>query len=516
MTRDIKHVTYAEEKTELTDPPAHVVVRILPDSESDGECTGDEIIGDEESGLALHGLQHRRPSGTAVLESTETLVSGLNLSTSSLAKPAVTPLPKKQMAVVCMVTFIEPLQFGVLFPFVYFLVSGFFPSADSHSVGAYVGLITSSFCVAQLITALPWGYMSDRIGRKPVLLIGLCGNALFMSLFGVSGAFWQAIVFRTACGVLNGNVGVAKSIIGEITDDSNRSLAFSLWETSFGMGAIVGPVIGGILATPTENLAFIFAGNTFLARYPYFLPCIACSAFSVAGILLTTFGYEETLGRTAPTASPERKSQKTLAPKGMDEGSDDKPPSHPALIHRGSTISLDEIPHSVPRHSLRSLMTVRILLPSTAYGLWALVQVVFDETLSIYAVADPSAHGLGLSSRTLGTVLASAGVMQVFAQAVLYPFCERRVGFVGCFKAACVGMTVFVVAAGLVPNVIGNPAAEGQVPVALVLGVVLFGRTVAIVFGYISIMIMINNSAPAPSTLGAVHGIGQMTSSAAR
>ncbi|KAI8590308.1 major facilitator superfamily domain-containing protein [Geranomyces variabilis] len=427
----------------------------------------------------------------------------------STVSPAVdghqkrTPLPKKQMAVVCLVTFVEPLQFGVLFPFVYFMVEGFFPTLSHAALGTYVGVITSAFCVAQLVTAIPWGYASDRIGRKPVLLIGLTGNAIFMTLFGAAGKYWEALLFRCICGALNGNVGVAKSVIGEITDDTNRALAFSLWETAFGLGAIVGPMIGGLLADPTHSLGFLFGNSHFFAANPYFLPCAACALFSVFGIFLTLFGYKETLN-TAPQKPPPVTGTST-------ETIDAAPAAHPALIHRGSTISIDELPP--PRTSFRALMTSKILLPATAYGIWALIQVIFDETLAIYAVSPRGAaqHGLELTSRVLGLVLAATGVLQVFAQAVIYPPCERRVGVLGCLKGACVGMAAFVVGAGCVGEMVDGAAAT-----ASVLGVMLVGRTAAIVFGYISIMIMINNSAPTPAMLGTVHGIGQMACSAAR
>ncbi|KAJ3179291.1 hypothetical protein HDU87_002900 [Geranomyces variabilis] len=414
-----------------------------------------------------------------------------------------TPLPKKQMAVVCLVTFVEPLQFGVLFPFVYFMVEGYFPTLSHAALGSYVGVITSAFCVAQLVTAIPWGYASDRVGRKPVLLIGLTGNAIFMTLFGAAGKYWEALLFRCVCGALNGNVGVAKSVIGEITDDTNRALAFSFWETAFGLGAIVGPMIGGLLADPTHSLGFVFGNSRFLAANPYFLPCAACAFFSVIGIFLTLFGYKETLN-TLPQKPPPVTATST-------ETIDASPVAHPALIHRGSIISIDELPS--PRTSFRALMTSKILLPATAYGLWALIQVLFDETLAIYAVSPrgPAQHGLELTSRVLGLVLAATGVLQVFAQVVLYPPSERRVGVLGCLKGACLGMAVFVVGAGCVGQMVDGAAAT-----ASVLGVMLVGRTIAIVFGYISIMIMINNSAPTPAMLGTVHGIGQMACSAAR
>ena len=74
-----------------------------------------------------------------------------------------------------------------------------------------------------------WGWISDRIGRRPVIVIGLLGNTITNLSFGVSHSLSWAIFSRLSCGLLNGNVAVAKSILGEITDSTNQSMGFSLF-----------------------------------------------------------------------------------------------------------------------------------------------------------------------------------------------------------------------------------------------------------------------------------------------
>lgn len=125
-----------------------------------------------------------------------------------------TPLPARQMLMIMIVTFVEPLQFGIIFPFVYFLVQSFHIAKDETAIGTYVGLLTSSFSIAQLVSGLPWGWASDRVGRRPVVLVGLLGNAISCALFGFSETFAFAIVTRSICGLLNGNTGVIKSMLG--------------------------------------------------------------------------------------------------------------------------------------------------------------------------------------------------------------------------------------------------------------------------------------------------------------
>jgi MFS family permease len=79
----------------------------------------------------------------------------------------------------------------------------------------------SAFFATEAITVLYWSRLSDRIGRKPVLLVGLFGITLSMILVGMSRSFWALVVSRSICGALNGNSGVAKSALGELTDGTN-------------------------------------------------------------------------------------------------------------------------------------------------------------------------------------------------------------------------------------------------------------------------------------------------------
>jgi MFS family permease len=75
---------------------------------------------------------------------------------------------------------------------------------DEDKIGYYAGFLASTFAIAQFFTSLLWGYLSDKIGRRPVLMIGLLGNSLTVSAFGLSKTYTMAIVSRAFCGALNG------------------------------------------------------------------------------------------------------------------------------------------------------------------------------------------------------------------------------------------------------------------------------------------------------------------------
>ncbi|KAJ3411113.1 hypothetical protein HDV05_002722 [Chytridiales sp. JEL 0842] len=204
-----------------------------------------------------------------------------------------TPLPMRIVSVLCVVIFSEPMSMTVLFPFVYFMVRDF-GMADEKDIGFYVGFIASSFSLAQFLTSIFWGWTSDKIGRRPVLLIGLIGNALTILAFGQSHSLAWAIASRAACGFLNGNIGVAKSVMGEITDATNQAKGFSIFGLVWALGMICGPMLGGLLTNPAQNFPSLFGNCVFLKENPYFLPCFLSACVSMTGFVIGFFYLEET------------------------------------------------------------------------------------------------------------------------------------------------------------------------------------------------------------------------------
>jgi MFS family permease len=111
----------------------------------------------------------------------------------------------------------------------------------------------SLFFLTEAIFVLQWGRLSDRIGRKPVLAIGLLGLGLSMTSFGLSHSLLSVIGSRALAGALNGNVGVLKSAIGELTDESNMARAFSCIPLIWFVGATV-----ALVTTPRCRLPLTF------------------------------------------------------------------------------------------------------------------------------------------------------------------------------------------------------------------------------------------------------------------
>lgn len=105
----------------------------------------------------------------------------------------------------------EPIAFMSIFPYVYFMIEDFFRN-DPHkqqggaTIAVYAGMVTSAFAFAEFSSGVPWGRLSDKIGRKPVLLTGLAGTALSMLIFGFAPNLPVALLARALGGLLNGYV----------------------------------------------------------------------------------------------------------------------------------------------------------------------------------------------------------------------------------------------------------------------------------------------------------------------
>lgn len=91
-----------------------------------------------------------------------------------------------------------------IFPYVYYMILSFNITFDTRQIAVYVGMVTSAFAFAEFSSGVAWGRISDRVGRKPVLLAGLAGTALSMLVFGFAQNLPVALVGRALGGLLNG------------------------------------------------------------------------------------------------------------------------------------------------------------------------------------------------------------------------------------------------------------------------------------------------------------------------
>lgn len=123
--------------------------------------------------------------------------------------------PTTQLLLLAICRVAEPIALTSIFPYSWVMVKDF-KIANSHDASLYAGILISAFSLAEALTGMFWGGLSDRIGRKPVLLFGCFGTMISLLMVGFSTNFWVALFGRALGGALNGNIGVIQTMVGEL------------------------------------------------------------------------------------------------------------------------------------------------------------------------------------------------------------------------------------------------------------------------------------------------------------
>jgi len=175
------------------------------------------------------------------------------------------------------VVFIDLIGFGMVIPLLPLL---------GESLGASpwdVGLLMASFSACQFVATPLWGGLSDRIGRKPVVLAGLLGSAVCYALMANADAYWELLATRSLAGLMAGNISAAFAYAADITTAENRTKAMGVVGAAFGLGFIGGPALGGLLAGPGRAIA------------DFAPPCWVAAGLSAAALALAVVTLRESL-----------------------------------------------------------------------------------------------------------------------------------------------------------------------------------------------------------------------------
>jgi MFS family permease len=182
-------------------------------------------------------------------------------------------MKRASLLVLFLTVFIDLIGFGMVIPFLSFYAREY--GASGTTVGAVVGI----YSIMQFFFAPIWGRVSDRIGRRPVILISLTASCAGYFLFGFAHSLSVLFVSRIIAGVGGANIGTAQAYIADTTTAENRAKGMGLIGAAFGMGFILGPPLSGILST--VGIHHGLHGNL--------LPGLAAGSMSLLALLVALF-----------------------------------------------------------------------------------------------------------------------------------------------------------------------------------------------------------------------------------
>ena len=172
-------------------------------------------------------------------------------------KAAKVPLPQG-FGTIWITVALDLVGFGIVVP-----ILGRYAERFGAS-GLEVGLLFASFSLAQLVFAPLLGRLSDRIGRKPVIMISLLGTAVGSFVTGAAGALWVLFLGRILDGASGASVAVAQGAVTDLAPPSERPRLLGLLGAAFGVGFVVGPALGGLASLGGEHIPFFVAGTVAL------------------------------------------------------------------------------------------------------------------------------------------------------------------------------------------------------------------------------------------------------------
>jgi len=264
------------------------------------------------------------------------------------------------LIIVFVTVFIDLLGFGIIIPLLPFYAQTFGATAFT------VGMLATSFSLMQFIFAPVWGRVSDRVGRRPIILAGLLGSCLSYLAFGMASTLTALFAARIFAGIAGANIPTAQAVVADLTTPENRAKGMGLVGAAFGLGFIFGPAIGG-----------------FLSQYGYAAPAFFAAGLSLANFAAAWFLLPETLK-----------------------------PEHRAIERVGR---IDALRAALARPHLPLLLVIGFLVVAAFSG--------YESTFALFA---ERTHGFRASS--IGYIFAFVGVILVIVQGLLVGRVVKAIG----------------------------------------------------------------------------------------
>lgn len=390
-------------------------------------------------------------------------------------------------------------------------------AGDKARLGTYAGLLGSSFYVGQLISSFIWGRLSDRYGRRPILLAGAFFTFAAVQAFGFSTNYYYALVTRLLAGALNGNLGVIKTYLGEITDSTNQTKAFSLFSGCQGIAAILGAAAGGYLARPAIQYPSLFAQDGFFGIFPYFLVNTVAAVVLLVGFILAVIFLKESRKFDQDVLDQKLESHALSLLAHVDHHDDHHEHEHDSVTSSATSSANSSPAPSTPgtpggASSAGPKWTLFkdsvAVSTSLYYSFLGLLFICYDEVYSTWTVAPVGVGGLDFETSHLGAMGALGGVAILIVQRFIYPWFTGRFGLLRTLRwGIWLAVPLFIV--WPLMNII-----RIQLPPVpplwwwLPIGALVMFRVLVAQLAFTPIIQMVNNSV-SPQHMGAVNGFGQ-------
>jgi DHA1 family tetracycline resistance protein-like MFS transporter len=274
-------------------------------------------------------------------------------------------MKRSPLVVIFTTVFIDLVGFGIVIPVLPFYAEG----SRFNATPRTVGLLFASYSVMQLIFAPILGRLSDKYGRRPVLLISIIGTGIGFLMLGFATTLWMLFVGRILDGITGGNISTAQAYIADITTKEDRAKGMGLLGAAFGMGFVFGPAIGGILSRWGVAVPFLFA-----------------AALCFANAILLYFTLPETVT-----------------------------PDHPARVSAAGGRGLSQL--------IQSLRDPRLGFVLVIYFLFVVAFSIMTTSFSLYTM-----FRFGYDAQHTGYLFAYVGVLAVIVQGGLIGRLVKRFG----------------------------------------------------------------------------------------
>ncbi|KAK4216546.1 hypothetical protein QBC37DRAFT_397514 [Rhypophila decipiens] len=439
-------------------------------------------------------------------------------------KPGGPKLPVKQLAILAVARFAEPLALTSVFPYLPEMIKSF--GIEKNEVAKWAGITGAVFSISQSTTAVAWGRASDRVGRKPVILVGLFATMCCFLLWGMSTSLTMAITVRAIMGGTNGNVGIIRTMVAELVPEKElQPKAFSLMPLVWSVGSVFGPAFGGFFARPADQYPNVFGNIEYFKRFPFALPnLMACCIFFVSfttGLLFLRETLESKrhkrdwgliLGEklTRPF-NRSRKHHHHHRHQHRRHSFVDDEASAP-LLSSGKLSSTERIAVQVSPPSIKEIFTRQTVINLISYTFLALHSVTYDQVMPVFLnypryVRDENTQlpfkfvgGFGIGSDKIGTIYTIYGIFCGLIQFFLFPRLCARFGVLHVYRTA---MCVFPLVYFLTPF---TALVQDDTLRYAVFLCILIVKGFLVIVGFPCTTILLTNSASSLRILGTLNG----------